>query len=346
MSYRSRPESHLAPYVIDTGDIAADGALVLGAEAAWVNGPFSVQGEYLHSSVRENDGQVPSFNGCYGAVSWFLTGESRPYDRTEGRFGRVIPRRNFDFGHGGWGAWEIAARYSYVDLDTADIHGGRLSMLMAGVNWYLHSHVKWRFDYGFGHVSGHSARRQPQHFPDPDGSGFLIAAPIHCPRVHGGAPMKTMKSALLTRVTMPSLALAVVGLLLGRPAASGANVELDSPSTPAGYVALLLINEVPFPGERAYVSEEDFKAAMLSVLWVLHCRASAIPPGYTQRQVAAVETRNVIDVMTAGGIKGQVDGFYQGPDGRPVAVPRVHERVALSDGHRPTGASRARWRAC
>ena len=27
-------------------------------------------------------------------------------------------------------------------------------MLMAGVNLYLHSHVKWRFNYGFGHVSG------------------------------------------------------------------------------------------------------------------------------------------------------------------------------------------------
>jgi hypothetical protein len=93
-------------------------------------------------------------------------------------------------------------------------------------------------------------------------------------------------------------------------------------------VALLLINEVPFSGERGYVSEEDSKAAMLSVLWVLHCRVAAIPPGYSQRQVAAVETRNVIEVMTAGGVKGQVDGFYKGPDGRPVAVPRVHERVA------------------
>jgi hypothetical protein len=67
---------------------------------------------------------------------------------------------------------------------------------------------------------------------------------------------------------------------------------------------------------------------MLSVLWVLHCRTSAIPPGYTQRQVAAVETRDVIDVMTAGGVKGQVDGFYKDTDGRPAAVPRVHERVA------------------
>jgi hypothetical protein len=32
--------------------------------------------------------------------------------------------------------------------------------------------------------------------------------------------------------------------------------------------------------------------------------------------------------MTAGGIKGQVDGFYKDAGGRPVAVPRVHERVA------------------
>lgn len=154
--YQSRPESHLAPYVIDTGDIQADGALVIGAEAAWVNGPFSVQGEYLRSSVRENNGELPGFNGCYASASWFLTGESRPYDRIEGVFGRVIPKRNFDFGHGGWGAWEIAGRYSFVDLNSGDIRGGRLGLFMLGVNWYLHSHVKWRFDYGFGHVSGRS----------------------------------------------------------------------------------------------------------------------------------------------------------------------------------------------
>ncbi len=127
---------------------------------------------------------------------------------------------------------------------------------------------------------------------------------------------------------MPSLALVVSSLILyGRPAA-GANVELDSRSTPEGYVALLLINEVAFPGEKGYRSEKESKNAMLSVLWVLHCRALAIPPGYLQRNVAAVETQSVIDVMTAGGVKGQVDGFYQDAHGRPVAVRRVHERVA------------------
>jgi hypothetical protein len=123
-------------------------------------------------------------------------------------------------------------------------------------------------------------------------------------------------------------ALVALGLFLASPLVPAANVELDPPSTPPGYVAILLINEIPFPGERGYVSEEDSKTAMQSVLWVLHYRASIAPPGYTQKQIAAVETRNVVEVMTAGGIKGQVDGFYKDPEGRPVAVPRVHDRVA------------------
>ena len=45
--------------VIDTGDIEADRALVLGAEVAWVNGPLCVQGEYLHSWIRERGGREP-----------------------------------------------------------------------------------------------------------------------------------------------------------------------------------------------------------------------------------------------------------------------------------------------
>jgi phosphate-selective porin OprO/OprP len=155
--YQSRPESNLAPYVVDTGNIDADGAFVFGAEVAWVNGPLSVQGEYLHSWVQANNGSVAGFGGFYVSASWFLTGESRPYDLSQGTFARVIPKHNFNWGKGGWGAWEIAGRYSFVNLNSGDIEGGRMSMLMGEVNWYLHSHVKWRFNYGFGHVAG----RQP-----------------------------------------------------------------------------------------------------------------------------------------------------------------------------------------
>ena len=50
-------------------------------------------------------------------------------------------------------AWEVAARYSDVNLSSGIVRGGRLGMAMAEVNWYLHPNIKWRFNYGFGHLS-------------------------------------------------------------------------------------------------------------------------------------------------------------------------------------------------
>jgi phosphate-selective porin OprO/OprP len=55
---------------------------------------------------------------------------------------------------GGWGAFEIAARFSYTDLSDGDVHGGKIGLLMGELNWYLHSHVRWMFNAGAGHVSG------------------------------------------------------------------------------------------------------------------------------------------------------------------------------------------------
>lgn len=114
------------------------------------------------------------------------------------------------------------------------------------------------------------------------------------------------------------------------PSASGAAapfVVLDDPASPRGYLELLLINEAPFPGEKGYVSEADTRATMEAVLWVLHGRLKHIPPGYTQQEVAAAHASDIIGVITAGGQKGQCDGFYRASDGRPAAVPRVEERV-------------------
>ena len=49
--------------------------------------------------------------------------------------------------------------------------------------------------------------------------------------------------------------------------------------------------------------------------------------------------------MTAGGVKGQVDGFYRGPDGRPAAVSRVHDGRWLTCWASPIAVSRERWPA-
>ena len=102
---------------------------------------------------------------------------------------------------------------------------------------------------------------------------------------------------------------------------------LKSSDSVSGYLARLLINESPFPGERGWRSEQDTKAAMLSILWVLNARINYVPKGYTQQQVAAVHSDNIIDVITVGGEKGQCDGFYKDKHGAFKAVPRVEERI-------------------
>ncbi len=106
-----------------------------------------------------------------------------------------------------------------------------------------------------------------------------------------------------------------------------AAVKLPPPTTKEGFITLLLINEAPFPGEKSYKSESDTKLAMLSILLVLDNRLQHIPPGYTQKQIATVRTKNIIDIITAGGKRGQVDGFYLGSNGKPATVPRVIRRV-------------------
>lgn len=117
------------------------------------------------------------------------------------------------------------------------------------------------------------------------------------------------------------------GLLgLAAPAAAQ-NARLDPPDSSEGYVARLLINEVPFPGESFWVSVEDSCAAQQAIVWVLRNRLRHIPPGYTQRQVAAVTTGDVIDLLTAGGVHGQVEGFYRDEAGRPTMTAHVVERL-------------------
>ena len=80
-----------------------------------------------------------------------------------------------------------------------------------------------------------------------------------------------------------------------------AHVALPPADTVPGYVALLLVNETPFPGEKGWVSEADTKAAMLAILWVLESRLHHVPEGYRQEQLASVRCDDIIDVITAGG---------------------------------------------
>jgi phosphate-selective porin OprO/OprP len=156
--YRQRPEAHLADRFVDTDPITATDSNVFGAELAWVHGPFSLQSEYTHSLVNGDEGQDDvDFWGAYAQVSYFLTGEHRVYEQEYGRFGRVKPNANFNPAKGEWGAFEIAARYSYLDLDDRNKSGGKLSDVTAGINWHLFPNARIMLNYVHADVSEREA---------------------------------------------------------------------------------------------------------------------------------------------------------------------------------------------
>jgi len=148
VSFSSTPESDITTVkTVDTGDIPrVDNFTTLGVEGAVVLGPLSLQSEYIWSHVnREASLSDPEFNGFYAYVSWFLTGESRNYSAKNGKFGRVKPKKNA--GQGGIGAWEVAFRYSNLDLNGGGILGGEEDNITAGINWYVNPRIRFMANY-------------------------------------------------------------------------------------------------------------------------------------------------------------------------------------------------------
>lgn len=133
----------------ETGTITGvDSIYLTGIEAAAVYGPLSLQGEYFHNVISRETASDADIGGWYAQASYFLTGESRPYSGKKGTFGRIKPNSPFSLKGGGWGAWELAARYSNIDLnDGTAIQGGEVSDITLGVNWYLNKNTRLMANY-------------------------------------------------------------------------------------------------------------------------------------------------------------------------------------------------------
>jgi phosphate-selective porin OprO/OprP len=136
---RDRPELRIdMNRLIDTGPISTDNAYTWGFELGgnWRN--FLLQGEYIRIDVDRNQGETLHFDGGYVEASWVITGESRRYDTSASAWARPVPEHPFNpvAGDGGWGAWEVAARYSTVDLNSDDVNGGNQQVYALAVSWY------------------------------------------------------------------------------------------------------------------------------------------------------------------------------------------------------------------
>ncbi len=136
--------------LVNAGAMRAKQYTVGGLEAAAMWGPAMVQAEYERAKVKTvavansadrffSKGH-PSFRGYHVQGAYVITGESHSYDFPSGTFGSVKPASDC-------GAWEVAARYSFINLNSKKIHGGSEHNLTLGLNWYATDNVKVVFNY-------------------------------------------------------------------------------------------------------------------------------------------------------------------------------------------------------
>jgi phosphate-selective porin OprO/OprP len=161
--------------MIDTGKLAVISEYLLGTEMMYVRGPLSFQAEYGWNFVYGTPTVVTTgaavtpqyyaFNGGYLQAAYTLTGENRAYDTKTGSlsrwyFGTQGPYENAFMVRdqdgnlcSGHGAWEIAARFSYVNLNagplgTANyVNGGIMNGYSLALNWYLNTNVTVMTDW-------------------------------------------------------------------------------------------------------------------------------------------------------------------------------------------------------
>jgi phosphate-selective porin OprO and OprP len=133
----------------------------LSPELLLIWGSASVQAEYFQ--LLMNSGE--RYNGGYAFFTYFLTGENRAYRKDLKTIDRTQPFEPFFWvdtagGHCcGWGAWELAMGYSWVNLDDGhDIvtttpanatnrRRGFDNAFVIGVNWYQNAWSHMYFDY-------------------------------------------------------------------------------------------------------------------------------------------------------------------------------------------------------
>ncbi|MEE8349488.1 MAG: porin [Acidobacteriota bacterium] len=145
--YRTEPEFNKSPVFVDTGLGDTDRILQYNLEASWRRGPFWLAAEYIGTGVDSPLGDSLYFSGYKISGSWILTGEMREYRYKSGTFGPAPVSRSVR--QKGKGTWEVAARWSSVDLTDGPVDGGEMDILSFGINWWLLPSVSVNWNYRY-----------------------------------------------------------------------------------------------------------------------------------------------------------------------------------------------------
>lgn len=156
---RERPELRVdGTRLVDTGALNATGVSVFGGELGANFKSLQVAAEAFRVEVARPSAFNPSFDGWYVQGAWAITGEQRAWSSQSGGFKGFKPKASFDPAENAWGAVEIAARYSVLDLDdhagvrgaatpAGGVRGGEQKIASAVLNWYPNAVYRFQLQY-------------------------------------------------------------------------------------------------------------------------------------------------------------------------------------------------------
>ena len=178
-TYSSAPLTQITNQsFVSTGSIAEKGDDIAGLELGAIHGPFHFAGEaqkvwvdgYRTGTVFTANNGVsggtfyagdPTFLTGYAEVGFYLTGETRGYKG--GKWDRTKVLHPFD--QGGMGAFQVNARFDYLDLEdrvatgttfTAPnfVNGGKQLGYELSLIWNPMDYIRFMAQFGHAHVEG------------------------------------------------------------------------------------------------------------------------------------------------------------------------------------------------
>lgn len=150
LRYRQRPHNHLSDRFVATGYLT-DRDTMFGAELALQKGPLHFASEYatLKADSAGSNGDA-TFDGGYFEASWFITGESKLLKLSSGAWDHLKVKKPLH--KGGFGAWQIAAKYDFIDLTDNGVFGGEQETWILGLNWYQNQHTRLMANYSHSKI--------------------------------------------------------------------------------------------------------------------------------------------------------------------------------------------------
>ncbi len=153
---------------------------VFGAEFAYMNGPYSIESEYLKRTLSGQDANGDRTATGYNAqIAWTITGESRTYKLDGAKFDKIKPS-------GKNGAWEVFYRYDNVKVEDDDgltgaigaspLQTAKANINTIGVNWYANEAVKVSLDYLMTDTDQDTVDLQGRAVDADDDSGDAVTA--------------------------------------------------------------------------------------------------------------------------------------------------------------------------